>query len=68
MAKEAKQVALKTLPPVPFHVHQPYAKSTVSIPEEKAKIQLMTPIFKSQLRLQKWLIQEIFLFESFHEQ
>lgn len=33
----------------------------------KAKIQLMTPIFKSQLRLQKWLIQEFFLSKSFHE-
>lgn len=33
----------------------------------KAKIQLMTPIFKSWLRLQKWLMQEIFPSESFHE-
>lgn len=61
--------ATHTLPPtILFHVNQPVVKQRAQLhSRRKAKIQLMTPIFKSQLRLKKRLIQEIFLSESFHE-
>lgn len=65
---EARQLALHVLDlPTLFQVHRVHvqAKSARSLSNGGGRIQLMTPIFKSQQRLHKWLIREIFLSESF---